>query len=95
MIAPRAVLDELGIFVLQGGEQSNPECRWFESSTRYQTPSMEVVMSRTFRKDRPWGFEFWSRRPFNRHGQGTGRFSKRRTHKAERQIGKRSADPDL
>ncbi|ULQ47408.1 hypothetical protein JN531_003785 [Flagellatimonas centrodinii] len=44
-------------------------------------------MSRTRRGTKPAGFEYWTRRPGNRHGQPPGRFSKRLTHKRERQRG--------
>jgi hypothetical protein len=49
-------------------------------------------MSRSIRGSKGSGFEYWSARPFNKHG-GTlspngGKFHKKRTHKAERQIGR-------
>jgi hypothetical protein len=41
------------------------------------------------RKDR----DYWSRRPFsNKHGVVPGAFSKRRTHRSERQQAKRMRD---
>jgi hypothetical protein len=57
-------------------------------------------MSRSIRGSKGPGFEYWTARPFNRCG-GTlspngGKHTKKRTHKAERQIGRadaRSADP--
>lgn len=45
-------------------------------------------MSRTEKKQKGPGFEYWSRRPFNKHGGLIGKFTKRRTHKAERHMGK-------
>lgn len=57
-------------------------------------------MSNSVRGGKGAGFEYWTARPFNRagHGPGTngGAYHKKRTHKAERQIGQaevRSADP--
>lgn len=41
-------------------------------------------MSRTSKGRKAPGSEYWSRRPFNKHGGTLGRFHKRRTHKAER-----------
>jgi hypothetical protein len=41
-------------------------------------------MSRTHKGQKPPGCEYWSRRPFNKHGGVLGVFHKRRTHKAER-----------
>ena len=46
-------------------------------------------MSRTRKGKKAPGYEYWSRRPFNRCGQSPGPFSKHRTHKAERKEGKR------
>lgn len=45
-------------------------------------------MSRTVKGKKSPGYEYWSRRPFNKGGQSPGPFSKRRTHKAERKEGK-------
>ena len=42
-------------------------------------------MSRTMKGAKGANYEYWSRRPFSRCGQPPGPFSKRRTHKAERQ----------
>ncbi|SAL02787.1 hypothetical protein AWB80_08439 [Caballeronia pedi] len=52
-------------------------------------------MSRSIRGGKGPGFEYWTARPFNKHG-GTlspngGKFHKKRTHKAERQEGRRDA----
>ena len=52
-------------------------------------------MSRTIKGGKAPGFEYWTARPFNKHG-GTisprgGKHTKRRTHKAERQQGRRDA----
>jgi hypothetical protein len=52
-------------------------------------------MSRSARNRKPPGYEYWSRRPFNKHG-GTlspngGKHHKKRTHKAERQEGKKES----
>jgi hypothetical protein len=46
-------------------------------------------MSRTKKGSKPFGVEFWTARPFNRHGSPTGAYAKKRTHKAERAQGKR------
>lgn len=48
-------------------------------------------MSRTNKGGKGFGYEYWSRRPFNKHGGLIGSFTKKRTHKAERQIGKLQA----
>lgn len=45
-------------------------------------------MSRTNKGSKPPGFEYWSKRPFNKHGGSTGKYAKKRTHKAERKEGK-------
>jgi len=45
-------------------------------------------MSRTKRGAKGSGYEYWSRRPYNRHGGLIGPFTKRMTHKAERREGK-------
>lgn len=50
-------------------------------------------MSRTRRGEKSPGFEYWSKRPGNKHGAGgLGKDQKRRTHKAERQQGKRAIE---
>lgn len=45
-------------------------------------------MSRTIKGSKGSGHEYWSRRPFNRHGgqisPNGGKHTKKRTHKAER-----------
>lgn len=46
-------------------------------------------MSRTVKGSKGWGFEFWSKRPGNRHGGGVGRYAKTLTHSRERQEGRR------
>lgn len=46
-------------------------------------------MSRTYKNAKSIGYEYWTSRPFNKGGQLPGRFAKKRTHKAERQQGKR------
>ena len=48
-------------------------------------------MSKTRKGTKPPGFEYWSRRPGNKHGGtgATGKFAKRRTHRAERREGRR------
>lgn len=43
-------------------------------------------MSRTVRGGKASGYEYWSRRPFNKHGGVVGPYTKRRTHKAERRA---------
>lgn len=50
------------------------------------------MMSRTNHGGKDPSFEYWSRRPFNRCGQLPGRFAKRRTHKAERQMEQQDVD---
>lgn len=47
-------------------------------------------MSRTAHSFKPAGYEYWSRRPFNKNGQTPGSFAKHRTHKAERREGKQA-----
>jgi hypothetical protein len=46
-------------------------------------------MSRTKKGGKAPGFEYWTKRPGNHWGAVPGPFTKRRTHKAERQAGKR------
>lgn len=48
-------------------------------------------MSRTLKHQKSPGYEYWTPRPFNKIGGSIGAFTKKRTHKAERQINK----PDL
>lgn len=48
-------------------------------------------MSKTKTGGKAAGYEYWSRRPFSQSTPGS--FSKRRTHKAERQQGKKQAEP--
>lgn len=50
-------------------------------------------MSRTKKGKKAPGFEYWSRRPGNKHGGTVGATTKHFTHKAERQQGKREAQP--
>lgn len=49
-------------------------------------------MSRTVKGSKGPGYEYWSARPFNKGGgelsPNGGKHTKKRTHKAERQIGK-------
>jgi hypothetical protein len=53
-------------------------------------PSKEVThMSRTTADTKAPGHEFWSNRPFNKHGGMVGKIAKKRTHKAERAAGKK------
>jgi hypothetical protein len=47
-------------------------------------------MSRTKSGDRQ-NAEFWTDRPFNKHGGSFGRYAKKRTHKAERAEGKKQS----
>lgn len=49
-------------------------------------------MSNTTRGSKGAGYEYWSRRPFSQSTPG--RFSKHRTHKAERQQGKKQAEQE-
>lgn len=46
-------------------------------------------MSRTIRGSKPRGYDYWSARPFNKAGGCVGKFTKKRTVKAERQQGKK------
>lgn len=48
-------------------------------------------MSRSRKQAKAPGYEYWSARPFNKCGGVVGKFTKRRTHKAERQEGKQGA----
>jgi hypothetical protein len=50
-------------------------------------------VSRTPKRQKSPGTEYWTRRPFNHCGQRPGAFAKKRTHKAERQEGKKDAEP--
>lgn len=45
-------------------------------------------MSRTTRGGKSPGYEFWTKRPGNRYGASPGSFTKKTTHRAERQQGK-------
>lgn len=45
-------------------------------------------MRRTSKGKKAPGYEYWSCRPFNKHGGVIGKATKRRTHKAERANGK-------
>jgi hypothetical protein len=49
-------------------------------------------MSRTSKGGKGGGYEYWTARPFNRGGSRPGAYSKRRTHRAERQQGKQEAE---
>ena len=51
-------------------------------------------MARTQKQSRGCGKEYWSRRPFNKHGGVLGSFTKHRTHKAERQQARTMRDTD-
>jgi len=48
-------------------------------------------MSRTITETKAPGHEFWSNRPFNKHGGTIGKLAKKRTHKAERAAGKKTS----
>lgn len=57
-------------------------------------------MSRSVRGSKPAGYEYWTARPFNKAGgcisPNGGKFTKKRTHKAERQLNKpKSTDFEL
>jgi hypothetical protein len=52
-------------------------------------------MSRTHKASKSPGYEYWSRRPFNKCGGIVGPFGKHRTHKAERVEGKRHAQQQV
>lgn len=52
-------------------------------------------MSRTHKGSKPVGYDFWSARPFNRGGGGSGAYAKKRTHKAERTLGKRETEEEV
>jgi len=45
-------------------------------------------MSRTQKGGKDHSYEYWSARPFNKNGGLIGKFTKKRTHKAERTEGK-------
>lgn len=46
-------------------------------------------MSRSVKGSKGSGYDFWTRRPFNKHGaNGYGPYAKKRTHRAERAEGK-------
>ena len=53
-------------------------------------------MSRTTRGSKGPGFEYWTARPFNKHGgllsPKGGKHHKKRTHKAERQEAKKGEE---
>lgn len=49
-------------------------------------------MSRTKKGRKGLGYEYWSARPGNRHGGPANKFTKRLTHRIERQQGKKAAD---
>jgi hypothetical protein len=46
-------------------------------------------MSKTIKKTRPAGFDYWTRRPGNCGGSPPGRITKNRTHKVERRLARR------
>ncbi len=41
-------------------------------------------MGKTKRGSKPAGYEYWSARPGNKHGGTANKFTKKKTHKAER-----------
>lgn len=49
-------------------------------------------MSRTKKGSKSPGEEYWTKRPGNKWGQTPGSFAKKRTHKMERQEGKKEAE---
>lgn len=49
-------------------------------------------MSRSKKGGKAPGYEYWSKRPVsNSHGAVPGKFTKRRTHKAERRLNRHDA----
>lgn len=48
-------------------------------------------MSRSRKGKKAPGFEYWSRRPGNKHGGSPGSATKRHTHAVERQQGKQQS----
>lgn len=52
-------------------------------------------MSRTIKKVKPMGYEFWSARPGNKHGGSTGKEAKKITASIEREISKRIIEKEL
>lgn len=53
-------------------------------------------MSRTKKKQKPPGYEFWSKRPMsNKHGADPGKITKKRTHRLERIEGKKEIKKEL
>ena len=51
-------------------------------------------MSRTIRGSKSPGYEYWSARPGNRYGGHVSKFTKKQTHKAERQNNKKLTEED-
>ena len=53
-------------------------------------------MSRTVKGSKAPGYEYWSARPFNKSGgtlsRNGGKHTKKRTHKAERQMTKKESE---
>lgn len=45
-------------------------------------------MSRTVRRNKVLSYEYWSRRPGNKHGGTVGKFTKTKTCRIERRIAK-------
>lgn len=52
-------------------------------------PSQKIV-SKTLKKSKAPGFEYWTRRIGNGGGSPPGRFSKTWTHRAERRLSRRA-----
>ena len=52
-------------------------------------------MSRTVKGSKAPGYEFWSRRPGNKHGGEIGAYAKRMTHGAERRAARRQVDQEI
>ena len=52
-------------------------------------------MSRTNRNSKPLSYEYWSARPGNECGGCVGKFTKKQTHKAERQMNKKLAKENI
>jgi len=50
----------------------------------WNSPQRRKAMSKTIRKAKPLGFDYWTRRPGNSGGSPPGRVTKNLTHRAER-----------
>lgn len=51
-------------------------------------------MSRTIKGSKPVGYDYWTARPCNKGGGCVGKYTKIRTHRAERRQGKEQSKSD-